>query len=593
MYLRAIFKSSIFFKGIFVISFLMLLFISGILYTHTNTLTASSERLMHSYKIQFQLEHVLSVLKDAETGQRGFIITHDSILLKPYSSARNIIHRSYLNLKTLIDDNRQQENNLDTLFQLINLRFKLLAYSLKSISVKPINEERLDKNLLHGKEVMDNIRTQINKMDILEAMYLEDHQRKYEKEVIFSPISILLFVFFSLFFFILSYVKINNDFQVLRKSNDQLLITNESIKHAEIIGQFCISQMDMLTNKLIYSDNLYRLLGCEPQSFEPNIENYLKFVHPDDRDIVAKGAEDIIIHSKVYPRYYRIIRSDGEMRYFMSMGKIISDNENKIHIGIIKDITEHHLINIALEGRNHELEQSIKELESFNRVASHDLQEPLRIIQTFISRITEKEKANLTDTGKDYLSKIDGSAQRMRNLIDDLILFSRTNKSEKDFKKTDLNLLLENAKQEQAQNIQEKNAIIESVQLPDLNVIAFQIQQLFVNLISNALKYSKPGVSPLIKIECEKLVANHYPDFINDTEKMYYKISVSDNGVGFDHKYAEKIFILFYRLYQKNDYPGSGIGLSICKKIAENHHGFIIAEATPDIGATFNVYLPA
>jgi hypothetical protein len=263
-----------------------------------------------------------------------------------------------------------------------------------------------------------------------------------------------------------------------------------------------------------------------------------------------------------------------------------------MHIGIGKDITDHHLSNVALEERNHELEQSIKELESFNRVASHDLQEPLRKIQTFISRISDNDRANLSEQGKEYISKIDSAAHKMRILIDDLLLFSRTNKSEKIFEKTDLNQLLENANQELAHDIEEKNAVIQSAQLPVLNVIAFQIQQLFVNLIGNALKYSKPDVAPVIKIDCEKLAARDYPDFITDTRKKYFKISISDNGMGFDQQYAEKIFILFHRLHPNSEYVGTGIGLSICKKIAENHNGFIIAEGKPGVGATFIVYLP-
>jgi light-regulated signal transduction histidine kinase (bacteriophytochrome) len=165
-------------------------------------------------------------------------------------------------------------------------------------------------------------------------------------------------------------------------------------------------------------------------------------------------------------------------------------------------------------------------------------------------------------------------------------------KAEKVFKKADLNLLLEEANQELAQNIEETNAVILSDQLPELNVIPFQIQQLFVNLIGNALKYSKPGISPEIKIDCAKLASDQYPAFIKDKRKKYYKISVSDNGMGFEQQYAENIFLLFNRLHQKSDYPGSGIGLSICKKIAENHYGFITAEGNPDVGAIFSVYLP-
>jgi signal transduction histidine kinase len=125
-----------------------------------------------------------------------------------------------------------------------------------------------------------------------------------------------------------------------------------------------------------------------------------------------------------------------------------------------------------------------------------------------------------------------------------------------------------------------------------MKVIAFQIQQLFVNLIGNALKYSKPGVAPVIKIDCEKLSTKDLPAFITDKRKEYFKITVSDNGIGFEQEYSEKIFILFNRLHQKSDYVGTGIGLSICKKIAENHNGFIVAEGKPGIGATFSVFLP-
>ncbi|MBK7028636.1 MAG: PAS domain-containing protein [Bacteroidales bacterium] len=342
-----------------------------------------------------------------------------------------------------------------------------------------------------------------------------------------------------------------------------------------------------------YSDNLYRLLGCEPQSFKPSIENYLQYVHPDDRLNVGQVANHASIAEKTEPRFYRIIRQDGELRYFTSLGKFISDTRSNLYIEIVKDITNLHLSNIALEERNRELEQSIRELESFNRVASHDLQEPLRKIQTFVSRINTEDRLKLSEQAQEYLSKVDISANKMRILIDDLLLFSRTNKSEKIFEKSDLNQLLENATQELIHEIEEKNAIIHKVQLPVLKVISFQIQQLFVNLIGNALKYSKTEVPPILRIECEKLSPDKYPPFITSSRKHYYKISISDNGLGFEQEYAEKIFILFHRLLNDPKYVGTGIGLSICKKIAENHNGYIVAEGKPGIGSTFSVYLPA
>ncbi len=592
MNIKSLFKSAFFLKSVFVLSIIMLLYISSISYNHTKALNESSDLLVHSYKIQFQLEHVLSMLKDAETGHRGFIITRNAVFLKPYKSVQDKIYTSYIRLKALTLHDQRQQANLDILLQLIYQRIDLISYTLKGISDKTITENEIADNLLAGNDIMDKIRTQINKMEDLENSVFKEHQKKYEQEVVFSPVSTFIFAVFSLLVFILSFIKISKDLGVLKKSNKELLITNESIKQAEIIGDFFTTRQNMETRELIFSDNLYRLLGCEPHSFIPTLENYLTFVHPEDKHIVIKDAEDAAILGKNDQHFYRVFRKDGELRYFMSLGKFISDQKTKMFIGIVKDITDQHLNNLAIEERNHELEQSIKELESFNRVASHDLQEPLRKIQTFISRISENDMANLSDKGKEYVSKIESSAHKMRILIDDLLLFSRTNKAEKIFEKSDLNKLLENANLELAQDIEESNAVIQSMELPVLNVIAFQIQQLFVNLIGNALKYSKPGVSPVIKIDCEKLTAKNLPVFITDKRKEYYKISVSDNGIGFEQEYSEKIFILFNRLHQKSDYAGTGIGLSICKKIAENHNGFIVAEGEPDVGATFSVFLP-
>ncbi len=587
------FKSSLFLRSVFVLSIVMLLYISSVSYKHNQALTKSSELLVHSYKIQLQLERILSLLKEAEIAQRGYITTSDSVLLRPYKVAPGQIYDAYLQLKSLTINNNEQQNNLDTLHQLINHRFKLMTSTLKASEAIPFVESELFTNLIQGEHITDDIQVQINKIDRLELLYLKSHQQTYEKEALFSPVSTFIFMIFSLVIFILSFLKINKDLHLLKKSNAQLLIKNESIKHAEVIGEFYIWQWNQATNELIFSDNLYRLLGVEPQSFTPVIANYLKFVHPEDKHIVAKTEETAFNDGISDPAFYRIIRRDGEVRYIMSVGKFIHDENHKIHIRIGKDITEQHLSNVALEERNRELEQSIKELESFNRVASHDLQEPLRKIQTFVSRISEKDKALMSETGKEYLGKIETSANRMRILIDDLLLFSRTNKAEEVFEKADLNLLLETANQELAQNIEETNAVIRSVELPVLNVIPFQVQQLFVNLIGNAIKYCKAGIPPEIKIECAQLSPVQYPDFIKDKRKKYYKISVSDNGLGFEQQYAENIFLLFTRLHQKSDYPGSGIGLSICKKIAENHNGFIMAEGNPGVGAVFSVFLPA
>lgn len=590
---RAIFTTAFLLKGSFVIALFILVFTSSVSYKHTVVIAESTELLVRSYKIQIQLEQLVSYVKDAETGERGYIITSDSDFLQPYNSAREKVKGSLFTLQYLTSQNLQQQHNLDSLLHLIDLRFALLASSLDISSEKNYKKSLLDENMTKGREVMDYIRIQINKMVDLEIANFNEHQKKYNREISFTPIFTLFLFAVTLIFLIFSYLKIHQDLVIQKRTNEKLLISIESIKHAEIIGEFGISQWDLKTNERYYSDNLYSLLGCEPQSFEATVENYLKFVHPDDIDIVTNGVKEAT-ENNIFPSEYRIIRKDGEIRYFKSMGKFITDNESsKLHIGIGRDITQQHLTELALVERNRELEHIINELESFNRVASHDLQEPLRKIQTFISRISEKELSAMSETSKEYLSKIKISANTMRALIDDLLLFSRANKIEKVFEQTDFNQILESVRQELSQTIEEKNAVLSSAHLPTLNVIPFQIQQLFTNLIGNSLKYSNPNVSPEIKIECEIISAGESPALRGNAPANYYKISVTDNGLGFEQKYADHIFILFQRLHNKSEYPGTGIGLAICKKIVENHDGFITAEGKPGIGATFTIFLPA
>jgi signal transduction histidine kinase len=592
MSIRAIFTSSFLLKSIFVIAIFILIFTCGVAYKHSVAIAESTELLVHSYKIQIQLEQLESCVKDAETGERGYIITRDYNFLQPYNSALEEYKQPLFSLQYLTSENQQQHQNLDSLLQLVNLRLALLKNSLFISSKKGYDRSLLDENLFKGKKVMDRIRRQINKMVDLEIANFNERQKTYNREISFTPIFTLLLFFVTMVLLFISYLKIDRDLFIQRRTNEKLLISVESIKHAEIIGEFGITQWNLKTGKLFYSDNLYALLGCEPQSFEPKITNYLKFVHPDDQNIVTDGAKNAA-DSYTFPSEYRIIRKDGELRYFRSMGKFITDNEtSKLHIGIVRDITQQHLNEMALVERNRELEHIINELESFNRVASHDLQEPLRKIQTFMSRISDKELTKMSESSKEYFSKIKISASRMRTLIDDLLLFSRANKIEKIFEKTDFNLILENVQQELSQTIEEKNAVLTSAHLPNLNVIPFQIHQLFANLIGNSLKYHKPAISPEITIDCVTALANDYPFLESMGPKKYYKISVTDNGLGFEQEYANNIFVLFQRLHNKIDYPGSGIGLAICKRIMENHNGFIIAEGKPGIGSTFTVFFP-
>jgi len=261
-------------------------------------------------------------------------------------------------------------------------------------------------------------------------------------------------------------------------------------------------------------------------------------------------------------------------------------------IGTTADVTEDIRNYDIIEQRNRELELNNKELSTFNYVASHDLQEPLRKIQTFLSRLELKENDNLSDKGKLYIEKIKSSSSRMRLLIDDLLQYSRTSKSEKKFVETNMNMLLEQAKDELSDSIASNNAHIIIDNLPSMEVIPFQIQQLFTNLINNSLKYRQEGIDPKIEIRYNEVLSKSVEFLKPSLHKFHHHITIKDNGIGFDQSYAEKIFILFKRLHSRDEYSGTGIGLSICKKIVENHNGAIVASGIPNNGAQFDIYLP-
>ena len=261
-------------------------------------------------------------------------------------------------------------------------------------------------------------------------------------------------------------------------------------------------------------------------------------------------------------------------------------------VATIVDITRLKKLQLQLENTVKELKASNEYLQHFAYIASHDLQEPLRKIQAFSGLMVTEYSQQVGEDGADILLRMKGAAQRMQNLIRDLLVYSRISTQQEPFQTVALSRVIDAVLDDLEFSIQEHDADIYVDQLPVIDGDPIQLQQLFLNLISNALKFVRPAQKPVIHINSKPVSQEDLPILLQPDRQLYYEITVSDNGIGFDQAYQERIFQLFHRLHNQNTYPGTGIGLAICRKAAENHGGTIHARSEPGKGATFSVFLP-
>ena len=356
-------------------------------------------------------------------------------------------------------------------------------------------------------------------------------------------------------------------------------------------GAYCYT---IETDETQWSNGIFEILGIEPQIITKSLDIFQKYIHEEDFEYVASEINLVLKHKQPYRIEFSITNEKGIFKRIYAENFIKFNDQGDVieYCGILKDVTENFRFKKALEQKIEQLDKSNNNLQEFVYIASHDLQEPLRKISTFTERLNNKFAADLNDEAKNYIKRIISSSSNMQTLLEDLLDFSRLTFAEKKFQVVNLQSCIDQVLSDLELKIEESKTMVECSESPDIEAYPSQIRQLFSNLINNSIKFKRLDIPPVIKIACNNVNHSDYPQLDLVETKKYIKILVEDNGIGFDQEYAERIFQIFQRLHGKAEYKGSGVGLAICKKIVDNHHGFIFANSTPNMGSSFTIILP-
>ncbi len=432
-----------------------------------NQYSEDTGRIRHTYEVTGTLERILSLVKDVETGSRGYVITHDTTYLAPYHKALKLLPGEITRLRILTNDNRVQIRRRKLLEKLVADK---LAITRAQLNVRPTDKNSLAARA-EGKRRMDALRRHVASMIDTENALMDIRNR-----------------------------------QATRSFRNTLIII------------FALSLLTFMS--LAVSHRLLELELTRRQKTLDQLRTY----------------ED------------------------------------------------------QLKGQIRQLETSNEELERFAFVASHDLQEPLRKIQSFSDLITDRYSNLFDEDSMLFMGKISGSARRMSKLIKDLLNFSRISNHQEVFRPVELNAIVRRILDDQELRIKGLDVQLEVGDLPVVQAVASQMDHLFNNLISNALKFTRAGVQPLLRIQSRLVSGETYAGL--HPNRSYFEITITDNGIGFDVKYLDHIFKVFQRLHGKTAFEGTGIGLAICKRVVMSHHGYITAHSQPNEGTTFIVVLP-
>ncbi len=372
-----------------------------------------------------------------------------------------------------------------------------------------------------------------------------------------------------------------------KRAEGEVLRSRQTLSEAQRIGHVGSWEWDIVKDKATWSDELYRIFGLDAAEPAANYARAMTMIYPEDQAKFAGDVQKAVEGPGPYYSEYRIVRSDGELRFLTSQGEVTRDSAGKAvwMVGAVHDLTERKRNEEAvlksreeLAAQAEELARSNSELEQFAYVASHDLQEPLRMVASYVQLIQRRYKGKLDSDADEFISFAVEGSNRMQALINDLLTYSRVGTRGKPLVPVDAAAPLKRALENLQVAIDESKAVVKVAPLPTVKADESQLVQLFQNLLSNAIKYRGPA-TPEIHVSAAR-------------DGQAWHFAVRDNGIGIDPRHFDRIFIIFQRLQARDETSGTGIGLALCKKIVERHGGRIWVESAPGKGSTFHFTIP-
>lgn len=583
--------------GFFILAALQIAFMFYAIEKNGRYISDTAKSVDHTNQVLSECQKMRFEANEMQSGIRGYVITGDDHYLPLFNNSADVIIHSIDQLAKLTKDNQKQQIQIDALKTIVNNYIKdgnVLVSIRKSVGFQEA-KKRIETGI--SKLLMDHIRAAIVTITQEENQLLGKRKADNQRSVDNSIKIITIFQIIIILLLVIAFIVIYNNTRARNKAEQEIKNLNATLekrveeKTREVIEKekqyrFLLENMKegiqiigfdwryLFVNNSVVRQSKYsaeELMGHTMQEKYPGIEKTALFKVL--QQCMNERSSKIFENEFVYP--------DGTKEWFELRIQPVKEGLFILSMDISerkKDEETIVMLNEHLKENAAELQASNIELEQFAYIASHDLQEPLRMVSSFLNLLENKLEGSLNETHKTYIHFAVDGAERMKKLIQDLLEYSRVGHKKEKITDVDCNELLDTVSTFYNHGIQEANGVLLIKPLPVIKAAQSQMLQLFQNLVGNAIKYhnNKP---PEIDVGCNE-------------QEQFWQFYVKDNGIGIDSKYFDKIFIIFQRLHNKSEYSGTGIGLTICKKIVEQHGGSIWVESESGKGSTFYFTIP-